>query len=32
MLDLIENPALLKASLEKIGLFDEVSLLYEAII
>ncbi|MBI5483470.1 MAG: MBL fold metallo-hydrolase [Deltaproteobacteria bacterium] len=28
MLDFIENPALLKASLELIGLFDEVSELY----
>lgn len=32
MLDLIENPTLLKASLEQIGLFDEVSDLYEAIV
>lgn len=30
MLDFIENPALLKASLEQIGLFDQVSELYEA--
>ena len=32
MLDLIENPTFLKASLEQIGLFDEVSDLYEAIV
>lgn len=32
MLDMIENPALLKASLEQIGLFDGVSDLYEAIV
>jgi 2,4-dienoyl-CoA reductase (NADPH2) len=32
MLDLIENPTLLKTSLEQIGLFDEVSELYEAIV
>ena len=31
MLDFIENPALLKASLEQIGLFDEVSGLYSAV-
>lgn len=30
MLDFIENPLLLKASLEQIGLFDQVSELYEA--
>jgi 2,4-dienoyl-CoA reductase (NADPH2) len=29
MLDFIENPALLKASLEQIGLFDQVRALYE---
>lgn len=31
MLDFLENPTLLKASLEQIGLFDEVSGLYEAV-
>jgi 2,4-dienoyl-CoA reductase (NADPH2) len=31
MLDFIENPALLKASLEQIGLFDRVNTLYEAV-
>ena len=31
MLDFLENPALLKASLEQIGLFDQVSTLYEAV-
>lgn len=31
MLDLLENPGLLKASLEQIGLFDQVSELYEAV-
>lgn len=31
MLDLLENPALLKASLEQIGLFDKVCNLYEAV-
>ncbi len=31
MLDLLENPALLRASLEQIGLFDQVSGLYEAV-
>jgi 2,4-dienoyl-CoA reductase (NADPH2) len=31
MLDLLENPALMKASLEKIGLFDMVCNLYEAV-
>ncbi|OGT97891.1 MAG: hypothetical protein A2X80_01605 [Geobacteraceae bacterium GWB2_52_12] len=31
MLDFIENPVLLKASLEQIGLFDEVSGLYSAV-
>ena len=31
MLDLLENPALLKASLEQIGLFDQVSTLYETV-
>ena len=29
MLDFLDNPALLKASLEQIGLFDQVSALYE---
>ncbi|MCM2357452.1 MAG: MBL fold metallo-hydrolase [Geobacteraceae bacterium] len=32
MLDLIENPALLKASLERIGLFDRVSGLFSAVL
>jgi 2,4-dienoyl-CoA reductase (NADPH2) len=31
MLDFIENPALLKASLEQIGLFDQVRALYETV-
>ena len=31
MLDFIENPALLKASLEQIGLYDKVSALYRAV-
>ncbi len=31
MLDLLENPALLKASLEQIGLFNEVKALYETV-
>jgi len=31
MLDFIENPLLLKAALEQIGLFDEVRGLYEAV-
>ena len=31
MLDLIENPALLKVSLEQIKLFDKVCNLYEAV-
>jgi 2,4-dienoyl-CoA reductase (NADPH2) len=31
MLDFLEKPALLKASLEQIGLFDKVSGLYEAV-
>ncbi len=31
MLDLLENPAPLKASLEQIGLFDQVYALYEAV-
>ncbi len=31
MLDFLENPELLKASLEQIGLFDTVSTLYEAV-
>ena len=31
MLDFLENPVLLKTSLQQIGLFDEVSALYEAI-
>ncbi len=31
MLDLIHNPGLLKASLEQIGLFDQVSDLYETV-
>lgn len=30
MLDFIENPLLLKSSMEQIGLFDKVSMLYEA--
>ena len=30
MLDFLETPELLKASLEQIGLFEEVSGLYEA--
>lgn len=32
MLDFLENPALLKSSLEQIGLFDKVVDLYEALI
>ena len=32
MLDFLENPALLKSSLEQIGLFGEVSALYEAVV
>ena len=32
MLDFIENPALLKASLQQIGLFDEVHALYESVV
>jgi len=32
MLDFLENPALLKASLEQIGLFDEVKGLYEVFV
>ena len=31
MLDFLENPAQLKAALEHVGLFDEVSELYEAV-
>lgn len=31
MLDFIENPELLKASLEQIGLFSQISALYEAV-
>lgn len=31
MLDFLENPSLLKTSMEKIGLFDRVSALYEAV-
>ena len=31
MLDFLENPLLLKASLEQIGLFDQISALYEAV-
>lgn len=31
MLDFLDNPELLKASLEQIGLFDEISTLYEAV-
>jgi 2,4-dienoyl-CoA reductase (NADPH2) len=31
MLDFLENPGLLKTSLEQIGLFDQVSGLYEAV-
>lgn len=31
MLDFLENPTLLKASLEQIGLFDQVAVLYEAV-
>lgn len=31
MLDFLENPALLKDSLEQIGLFDKVTALYEAV-
>ncbi len=31
MLDFLENPALLKSSLEQVGLFDTVSELYESI-
>lgn len=31
MLDFIENPALLKASLEQIGLFDQIDTLYAAV-
>ncbi len=31
MLDFIENPSLLRASLEQIGLFDQVSALYTAV-
>lgn len=30
MLDFLDNPVLLKASLEQIGLFDEITALYEA--
>lgn len=32
MLDFLENPALLKASLEQIGLFERVSALYESVL
>jgi 2,4-dienoyl-CoA reductase (NADPH2) len=32
MLDFLEHPALLKASLEQIGLFEHVSALYEAVL
>ncbi len=32
MLDFLENPALMKTSLEKIGLFDQVSRPYEAVV
>jgi 2,4-dienoyl-CoA reductase (NADPH2) len=32
MLDFIKNPALLKASLQQIGLFDEVHALYESVV
>jgi hypothetical protein len=31
MLDFIENPQLLKDSLVKIGLFEDVRILYEAV-
>jgi 2,4-dienoyl-CoA reductase (NADPH2) len=31
MLDFLENPTLLKASLEQIGLFDQIRSLYEAV-
>lgn len=31
MLDFLDDPALLKASLEQIGLFDGVSALYETV-
>ena len=31
MLDFLENPDLLKTSLEQIGLFNEIRVLYEAV-